>query len=234
MRKILSALLAAALLLSLSTLPALAEMRRGDRGEDVEQLQQLLLESGWLFELPDGVFGRNTEAALKNYQAYAGLAQTGVADDETVARLTSDWAALLDIDLPDPSGEGEYEGDPPVHCIRSDEGEIVHVQMCGAEQELARQAEALLATGRDEDGEAACRLWLAAIAELYGRWTQAAAPAERLNIAAAHAAFLAQAEKERAALAALYPDEPQYVYAQTEARLRAQAMRLCGLLGLLE
>ena len=52
---------------------AFADLERGDRGDEVYDLQQLLFESGWLFELPDGIFGRNTEAAVKDFEEYAGL-----------------------------------------------------------------------------------------------------------------------------------------------------------------
>ena len=36
---------------------ALADLRRGDRGEEVRQLQQMLWDTGFIFEEPDGVFG---------------------------------------------------------------------------------------------------------------------------------------------------------------------------------
>ena len=57
------------LVIGLVSLPtALADLRRGDRGTEVEDLQRMLYEAGWLFELPDGVFGRNTEKAVKDYE----------------------------------------------------------------------------------------------------------------------------------------------------------------------
>ena len=77
MKRIARRALCILLLSALLALPALAELRRGDTGEDVYDLQQILFESGWLFELPDGIFGRNTEEAVRNYQGYARLPQTG-------------------------------------------------------------------------------------------------------------------------------------------------------------
>ena len=58
---------------------SLAALRRGDKGEDVRSLQQMLFETGWLFEEPDSIFGRNTESAVKDYERYAGLPADGVA-----------------------------------------------------------------------------------------------------------------------------------------------------------
>ena len=62
-KKFLSTILMLALLAALPT-AALADIRRGDRGEDVKELQTLMFELGWLFEEPDGIFGNRTEAAV--------------------------------------------------------------------------------------------------------------------------------------------------------------------------
>lgn len=57
-------------------------LARGARGGAVEQLQMYL-------QIPtDGVFGGDTEAAVRNFQASAGIPVTGTADART-------WAALL-------------------------------------------------------------------------------------------------------------------------------------------
>ena len=74
---------------------ATAELRRGDSGDEVYALQELLFEAGWLFELPDGAFGRNTEQAVKDYESHVGLPVDGIADDEMLAALQSDWYALM-------------------------------------------------------------------------------------------------------------------------------------------
>ena len=218
-----TALILALALIILCASPALAELRRGSVGEPVRQLQQRLLECGWLFEEPDGAYGRNTEAAVRNYQAYAGLPETGVADDATLQRLETDWILL--------TGGGENaEGDPPVNCVRIDEGVGVIREDCAEHQALHAQAEALLASGDADDAKQACALWESALANLYDRWLQAAAPADRLNVVAARATFLAFAENQRAALEALYKDDMQFVYRQMEALLHEQAARVCNLL----
>ena len=83
------------LALLLPTSAALADLKRGDAGDDVTELQLMLFESGWLFELPDGRFGGNTEQAVKDYEKYAGLKVDGVADDEMIASLRADWQQLM-------------------------------------------------------------------------------------------------------------------------------------------
>ena len=42
----------------------LRTLREGDRGADVYQLQQRLIQRGFLYGWPDGVFGRNTQSAV--------------------------------------------------------------------------------------------------------------------------------------------------------------------------
>ena len=217
------ALVLSLILLLMCALPALAEVRRGSRGEEVRELQQLLMDCGWLFEVPDGVFGRNTEAALMSYQNSVGLPVTGVADDATLSRLRYDRDALF--------GSTETEGDPPVCCVRVDEGAVVTSVDCGAHQELRAKAEALL---EESDGEAACKLWTDELSALYDRWMQAAQPADRLNVIAARASFLAWADNQKAAMLALYKDDEQYAWWQYEALLHAQAGRVCQLLWALE
>ena len=86
--------LALAIVLALMPLTALADLSRGDRGEDVKELQKLLFETGWLFEEPDGIFGKNTEAALISFQKFMGLNANGRADSATMQLLRQSWSDL--------------------------------------------------------------------------------------------------------------------------------------------
>ena len=222
MKRLFALALTLALLFAALTLPAAAEVRRGSKGAEVLELQKLLVETGWLEEAPDGVFGRNTEAAVMSFQSSMGLPVTGVADDLTVASLMEVLEGIV--------GEGEEEGDPPVCCVRVDDGSTVIAVDCAAHRELHAQAEALLGTGRAEDAEKAVALWQEDLTALYDRWMQAAAPADRLNVIAARATFLAFAENQRAAIGALDKDDAQYMYWLEEALLHEQAGRVCQLL----
>lgn len=81
----------AALILALCMLlPSAASaeaLLRGSSGEAVRELQQMLLDAGFLSDKPDGKFGRNTEAAVKRFQEAAGLEATGIADELTAEQL---------------------------------------------------------------------------------------------------------------------------------------------------
>ncbi len=62
---------------------------QGSRGDDVESLQMTLNEMGY-FLVVDGIFGSNTEAAVKGFQKNSRLEVDGI-----VGPLT--WYALMSI-----------------------------------------------------------------------------------------------------------------------------------------
>ncbi len=67
-------------------------IRRGERGEHVYRLQQLLVEQGYLnVGGADGIFGGGTEKALVKFQADQGLNTDGIAWPQTQKRLAHDF-----------------------------------------------------------------------------------------------------------------------------------------------
>ncbi len=62
-------------------------LRRGSRGEAVAELQRRLARAYVPFIVDDGIFGRNTEAAVRAFQESRGLTPDGVCGPQT-------WAAL--------------------------------------------------------------------------------------------------------------------------------------------
>jgi peptidoglycan L-alanyl-D-glutamate endopeptidase CwlK len=62
-------------------------LRKGDGGSLVRQLQRKLTEAGYDTHGVDGKFGSNTEKALRDYQSAEGLEVTGVADEALLTRL---------------------------------------------------------------------------------------------------------------------------------------------------
>ncbi len=57
--------------------PFYRDLMRGTRGDDVEQLQQALVDLGYLDAARDGVFGAATAAAVERWQADLGIDRTG-------------------------------------------------------------------------------------------------------------------------------------------------------------
>lgn len=83
-------------------------LRRESKGTDVKDLQEVLLQLG--YSLPkygaDGEFGSETEAALKKFQAKAGIKQDGIYGSETHQALMD---AVADAD----AGKEQPDADEP-------------------------------------------------------------------------------------------------------------------------
>lgn len=62
-------------------------LQKGDKGDEVKQMQSMLVEMGYLQGSPDGDFGAKTESAVKAYQEAMGLEATGIADEETLRMI---------------------------------------------------------------------------------------------------------------------------------------------------
>lgn len=111
MKKCIAMLLALALLCALAV-PALADMQKGAKGDDVKQLQQRLIELGFLTGSADGDFGAKTEAALKAFQAANGLEDTGIATIADTEALYADTAVDSQGNSAAPAA-GEAEAEAP-------------------------------------------------------------------------------------------------------------------------
>lgn len=72
-------------------------VRRGDRGDGVRALQELLVRAGHPVTV-DGIFGPGTERATRDFQASRGLEADGLAGPHTLAALRS-------IDGPEPAAD---------------------------------------------------------------------------------------------------------------------------------
>lgn len=65
----------------------LADVGRGDRGSEVQFVQRLMITQGYLVDTADGVFGNNTEYAVRMFQKQNGLSATGKVDSDTLAAM---------------------------------------------------------------------------------------------------------------------------------------------------
>ncbi|MDO4546736.1 MAG: peptidoglycan-binding protein [Clostridia bacterium] len=73
--------------------PFSRDLAKSDRGDDVAQLQQRLIDLGYLSDVADGVFGNKTQEAVTDFQSIhdeLGLTPTGVADADTLKWLMSE------------------------------------------------------------------------------------------------------------------------------------------------
>ncbi len=91
MLKRLMALLTAMVLLLGCTYAVQAEitktLRRGAKGSDVRELQDMLQGLGFYTKAIDGIYGKGTVTAVKAFQREAGLKADGIAGPKTLAKL---------------------------------------------------------------------------------------------------------------------------------------------------
>lgn len=80
-------------------------MRKGCQGEDVRALQETLNGLGYACGKADGIYGANTEAAVKAFQAVNGIKADGVAGPQTMALLAAQAPAVQAA----PAGESRSE-----------------------------------------------------------------------------------------------------------------------------
>ncbi len=71
---------------------AYATLSKGDKSNEVLEMQERLWQLGWLLGERDGVFGNDTQTAVKYFQQAVGVDVTGIADSATLTLLYSDEA----------------------------------------------------------------------------------------------------------------------------------------------
>ena len=60
---------------------------KGQRGHHVQKVQTMLVQQGYLKDSADGIFGRNTELAVRKFQKSKGLSETGEVNEKTGTAL---------------------------------------------------------------------------------------------------------------------------------------------------
>ena len=101
MKRFLLICLVVSLILSFPTIvSADGELKKGSKGDEVKAVQERLIELGYLSGESDGGYGKQTEAAVKDFQMIAGLPQSGVVDEKTKDILLGNTAPQKPLLLP--------------------------------------------------------------------------------------------------------------------------------------
>lgn len=94
-------------------------IKRGSRGDDVAELQNILIAMGFMSGKADGICGSGTVEAIKKFQASVGLTADGVAGEKTLDAL-SESARIFEETGGISSAPSEVQRDP-VELEKSDE-----------------------------------------------------------------------------------------------------------------
>lgn len=230
---------------------ALAEIKRGDSGREVAELQQLLFESGWLFELPDGIFGRNTEDAVKGFEEYANLPVDGIADEQMIYELAVSLEALNEemgivSNYFGSDVSGYFTGAPDAEYVEENGGmEFAeccaqwtdvdggsHTDYCEKHHTLYLDTYSLLESNDPQSARYASEKWYEEVSNLYDQWAMLLPKEEQGGILANRATFLASVEAQR--IAANFGKQTDFYNAKTEVgvcrTLRNQAAWVCGMI----
>lgn len=93
MKKTISAAICIMAVISMSFTGFTMEMmQKGNRGDDVKEIQEILISQGYLDGDADGIFGKKTEAAVLAFQKDHGLDATGIVGEGTYRELKNDAA----------------------------------------------------------------------------------------------------------------------------------------------
>ena len=87
-------------------------LSKGDKSDEVLEMQNRLYMLGFLLDDRDGAFGKNTQTAVKMFQQAAGLEVTGIADNETLRLLYSDDAPRTEYAQATPTPAPEATAEP--------------------------------------------------------------------------------------------------------------------------
>ena len=165
-----------------------SDMRRGDKGEGVREAQEWLIELGYLEDQADGIFGKKTEAAAKEFQKTIGAKTTGTLSPQQLDELQflqMDATAAMEGDG---LGEDELKEMYPAGCSRTD-AQPGAADFCWRHFEAGRLTAKLRLPALPDKAillfaEQAIPMWEQAILALYAEWEgeQPEAAEEQLSV----------------------------------------------------
>ena len=223
---------------------------RGIKAPDsVRQLQSRLIDLGYLNDKMDGVFGKNTEAAVKGFQKAVGLNADGIAWPQTLEKLETKWLVSQQYtDVEEPAATAEPTAQPaaapneerfyPDFCYlwEDENGSTVyeyckkHADMFAAQNNLLSNP-ALIDYSYD--------MWKREITSLYDEWIALLPEGAQESVAANKAFCLSMMDAQRKAMldsydvcaTGIHDIDAEY---GMELWMRAHAAWLCQMLNTLK
>ena len=207
----------------------------------VKNLQQMLADCGYLNDKVDGVFGKNTEAAVKAFQKGAGLNADGVAWPQTIDLLETKWESRVKA-TPVPTAEPKPTANPdkfyPDFCYswEDENGSTVyeyckkHADMFAAQNNLLSNPELI---------DTSYEMWRCEIINLYDEWISLLPDGSQEAVAAGKAFCLSMMDAQRTAMFDSYEACSTGIFSTDteygmELWMRAHAAWLCQILNTLK
>lgn len=201
--------------------------------EAVRDLQQKLLELGYLNSKVDGIFGKDTERAVRSFAADEALPQDGVAWPAILNRLSSIWSGEPETSEPEAAPSEETVAEPAQaasHCICDENGVWT---MCENHAQLHETALMFDQASKDDEGRIRMlrqvrALWQEELDILYETWMQNAQNEEEMGMIISSRAGFANflATQEAMWKKSLGADSPEPLE-RVNMALEEQCLQLC-------
>ena len=214
----------------------------------VKDLQRKLIECGYLNDSADGVFGKNTEAAVKKFQKAAKMNADGIAYPKTLKALDREWqqkkntpiptAAPTPIPTPIPAQESVEKHYAPFCYSWEDENGMMVTEQCERHALLWEATLTLLADKSADSALHSYYEWQAEIISLYNEWAEQVDEATRAKIETSKAHCVLLMETQLKTMWSSYDAngtdiDPDDVYYGAELWMRNHAMWLCQMMSTL-
>lgn len=201
--------------------------REIDSKEEVKVLQSRLTECGYLNDKIDGIYGKKTEQAVKDFQRKAGFTEDGIAWPQTNKQLEKEWQIL----------KGIYVEVPEVVCCTRMENADGTVEYVYCEEHLVLM-NAVQALFEPEDTEEmhinALKLVKSMYQEevdmLYTRWLDMSPEEEKANVLNAQVMFNAYLKTQQMIWDKQYGADSREALNKANDMLHSQWIDLCAIL----
>ncbi len=210
--------------------------------EAVKELQTWLSECGYLNDKIDGIFGKKSEQAVKDFQEKAGIAVDGIAWPQTKRLLEIEWQKLKGIYVEETVEEVEViefvATQLPACCTRiENENGAVEIVYCAEHKVLTDAVDALFEPGdAGEDTLNALTLVRSMYQEeldlLYTKWMESSAAEDQANVVGAQAMFTGLLNMQETAWNKQYGENSPEKLEKINDMLHNQIIEICGILNL--
>lgn len=204
--------------------------------EGVKNVQTMLVDCGYLNDVVDGIFGKNTEQAVKDFQSQNGLNADGIAWPQTIVALNEKWGIKMGYiaePTPEPTPTPEAVKE---HCayITYEDG-IEEVIICEDHELLHEMTNTYMSKAKTEEDYLKimkqCKaLWSEELELLYEEWLSVLDEEEKIAATARKSIFDASYMAHENVFNEQLKDDPALAVEMMNSLLIAECTEVCSLI----
>ncbi len=198
------------------------------QNDAVKIMQQKLIDMSFLNNSADGVFGNNTEAAVRAFQAACGLEQTGIAFPQTMDMLEEKYEVFLTE-----QEQKKLQSGTSFCILYPGELDGTHIAYCDTHYPLYEQENMLLQDKEVQEVDSSVyrelsELWQKETEKLYDEWAESTTEDRKADVEKAKASFMEYAKVQRSIWELEYPSDPEIVEWKVLGLWEDYCIRLCS------